>query len=146
MHIKHVYWDNGSQLFLRFLTSTSIYSENEFWATCHNISILSDGCWHALLRTHSSRVIVAGWDGNDMFACEKIKHVWCKYQFRWQRDVSGVRDLSCWQLFWGVRMGVWECSGTMWCYASIESICRDLNQCQLCTFWARKERWLTFYP
>ena len=36
MHIKHVYWD--SQLFVRFLTRTSIYSENEFWATCHNIS------------------------------------------------------------------------------------------------------------
>ena len=45
------------------------------------------------LRTHSS-VIVAGWDRNGMFGCEKIKHVWCKYRFRWQRDVSGVWGLG----------------------------------------------------
>ena len=25
-------------------------SENEFWATCHNISNLFDGCWHPLLK------------------------------------------------------------------------------------------------
>ena len=50
-------------------------------------------------------MIVAGRDGNDMFGCEKIKHVWCKYRFRWQRDVSGVRDLGCWQLNWGSRWG-----------------------------------------
>ena len=25
-------------------------SENEFWATCHNISNLSDRCWHPLLE------------------------------------------------------------------------------------------------
>ena len=39
-------------------------------------------------------MIVAGRDGNDMFGCEKIKHVSGKYRFRWQGDVSGVRDLS----------------------------------------------------
>ena len=25
-------------------------SENEFWATCHNISNLFDGCWHPVLE------------------------------------------------------------------------------------------------
>ena len=29
---------------------TTHRSENEFWATCHNISNLFDGCWHPLLR------------------------------------------------------------------------------------------------
>ena len=97
------------------------------------------------LRTHSS-VIVTGRDGNGMFGCEKIKHVWCKCWFRWQRDVSDVHDLGCLQLFWGFRIGVWECFGTMWCSTSMDFICRDLNQCQLCTVLAKKVKWHAFYP
>ena len=97
------------------------------------------------LRTHSS-VIVALRDGKGMFGCQKIKYVWCKYRFRWQRDVSGVRDLCCWQLFWGYRMGVWKCSGNMWCSMSMDFICRDLNPYRLCTVWDRREKWLVFYP
>ena len=37
------------------------------------------------------------------------------------------------ELYWGYRMEVWECFATMWCSTSIDFICRDLNQSQLCT-------------
>ena len=46
----------------------------------------------------------------------------------------------------GYRMGVWKCSGTMWCSTSMDFNCRGLNRCQLCTVWARREKWLAFYP
>ena len=45
-----------------------------------------------------------------------------------------------------LQMGVWKCSGTMWCSTSMDFICRDLNPYQLCTVWARREKWLAFYP
>ena len=47
--------------------------------------------------------------------------------------------------FLRLQDGVWECSGTMWCSTSMDFICRDLNQCQLCTVWAKKVKWLAFY-
>ena len=53
---------------------------------------------------------------------------------------------TCLQLCWDFMMGVLECSGTMWCYTSIDFICRGLNQFQLCTVWARNKKWLAFYP
>ena len=53
---------------------------------------------------------------------------------------------TCLQLCWDFMMGVLECSGTMWCYTSIDFICRGLNQSQLCTVWARNKKWLAFYP
>ena len=31
--------------------------ENEFWATCHNISNLFDGCWHPLLKAFTDVLI-----------------------------------------------------------------------------------------
>ena len=34
--------------------------ENEFWATCHNISNLFDGCWHPLLSSDRTRDVI-GW-------------------------------------------------------------------------------------
>ena len=53
---------------------------------------------------------------------------------------------TCLQLCWDFMMGVLECSGTMWCYTSIDFICKGLNQSQLCTVWDRNKKWLAFYP
>ena len=65
----------------------------------------------------------------------------------WERYVSMRKNQTCVvQVLVPVAKGCLECFGTMWCSTSMDFICRDLNQCQLCTVLAKKVKWLAFYP
>ena len=47
--------------------------ENKFWATCHNISNLFDGCWHPLLKAFTD-VLISSIIHNKSFITSR-KHI-----------------------------------------------------------------------